>query len=70
MIEQNIDKQKSSLLKWKKDFLESLSNNQKIDIDLFLAEEEWLLQYINSINNNKEIKSDRAKDKIELKKKI
>ena len=70
MIEQNIDKQKSSLLKWKKDFLESLSNNQKIDIDLFLAEEEWLLQYINSINNNKEIKSDRAKDKIELKKKF
>jgi hypothetical protein len=70
MIEQNIDKQKSSFLKWKKDFLESLSNNQKIDIDLFLAEEEWLLQYINSINNNKEIKSDRAKDKIELKKKF
>ena len=70
MIEQNIDKQKSSLLKWKKDFLESLSNNQKIDIDLFLAEEEWLLQYINSINNNKEIKSDRAKDKIELKRKF
>ena len=70
MIEQNIDKQKSSLLKWKKDFLESLSNNPKIDIDLFLAEEEWLLQYINSINSNKEIKSDRAKDKIELKKKF
>ena len=70
MIEQNIDKQKSSLLKWKKDLLKNLLNNPKIDIDLFLAEEEWLLQYINSINNNKEIKSDRAKDKIELKKKF
>ena len=70
MIEQNIDKQKSSFLKWKKDFLKNLSNNPNIDIDLYLAEEEWLLKYINSIINNEEIKSDSANDKNEFKNKL
>ena len=70
---ENIDKQKLNLFKWKHDFLENLSKNEIINIDLFLAEEEWLIKYINSIIGNTQKKSDiiyDIYDKIELKNKF
>ena len=70
MIDQNIDKLKSNLCKWQKDFLYNLSKKQNTDIQIFLAEESWLIKYINPINNNEEIKSDTLNNIIELKKKF
>ena len=70
MIDQNIDKLKSNLCKWQKDFLYNLSKKQNTHIQLFLTEESWLFKYINSINNNEEIKSDRLNDIIEFKNKF
>lgn len=70
MIDQNIDKIKSNLCKWQKDFLDNLSKKQNTDIQIFLAEESWLIKYINSIINNEEIKSDTLNNIIELKKKF
>ena len=70
MIDQNIDKIKSNLCKWQKDFLDNLSKKQNTDIQIFLAEESWLIKYINPINNNEEIKSDTLNNIIELKKKF
>lgn len=67
MNEENINRQKSDLLKWKKDFFDNLSKKQNTDIDLFLAEENWFIKYINSKNNYQEIKSDSSFDKTELK---
>ena len=70
MIDQTIDKLKSNLCKWQKDFLDNLSKKQNTDIQIFLAEESWLIKYINSINNNEEKKSDTLNNIIELKKKF
>ena len=70
MIDQNIDKLKSNLCKWQKDFLYNLSKKQNTHIQLFLTEESWLFKYINSINNNEEKKSDTLNNIIELKKKF
>ena len=69
MIDQKIDKLKSNLCKWQKDFLDNLSKKQNTTIQLFLAEESWLIKYLNSINNKK-IKSDSLNDIIELKNKF
>ena len=69
MIDQKIDKLKSNLCKWQKDFLDNLLKKQNTTIQLFLAEECWLIKYINSINNKK-IKSDSLNDIIELKNKF
>ena len=71
MIEnQNIGKLRSNLIKWRKDFLDYLSKNETINIELFLTEEEWLIKYINSIINNTEIKNDGIYDKMELNNKL
>lgn len=68
MIDQNIeDKQKSNLCIWKNKVLDNLSKNQILKIDLFLTEENWLVKYIDAVNNNTEFKNDSINDDSELK---